>query len=203
MYEFCGVVMYDKKDFEWFVKQGREMAVKLTEIQELFSFHEKVHLYMFDTVPQLAGVLEIDIPEWTKGISYDHCICLIRKSGWREGKEEPMTALLLHEYVHAAVLSVFRTHCPTWLNEGLAVLLSGQIEYMDAEPCVEEHSIYDGDYEDSAFYRQAALTVRRLVDRYGKKELIQRARMCTNFRDDPVLGEEAVRTILAERKEVV
>lgn len=65
---------------------------------------------------------DIDIPTWV-GAIFDGKIKL--PSGGLKDRSKKLEEALSHEFTHAVIFSKTGGKCPTWLNEGLAQILSG------------------------------------------------------------------------------
>lgn len=188
MFEFSNVFVYDDASWPWFSDNRDVLHSRLDEIQRLFSFKEPVHLYFFDTSEILSKTLEMDIPEWVKGVSYGKYILLVKETGWISDMNDSMVEILVHEYIHLAITNTFASTCPTWLNEGLATVLSGQISRMDLSECTDEYPLYSSSYEDSLFYKQSAFAVNKLFEKTGKEQVLNHAKMCSDFANDSLFG---------------
>ena len=113
-------------------------------------------------------------PDWSGGI-YDGKIRL-PIGGIRE-ITPPLRAVLFHEYTHVVVRELSKGRCPTWLNEGLAVIEESR-EYaphaMNAglgEPLplasLEGSFLSLGNRDAARAYRQSHAMVEYLVSVYG------------------------------------
>jgi len=61
-------------------------------------------------------------PDWSNAL-FDGKIKL--PAGGLKDRSQKLTEVLTHEYTHAVIFAKVRNNCPTWLNEGLAQILSG------------------------------------------------------------------------------
>jgi tetratricopeptide (TPR) repeat protein len=113
-------------------------------------------------------------PEWSGGM-YDGKVRL--PIGGARELSPPLRGVLLHEYTHVVVREMTKGNCPTWLNEGLAMveehresspmtLKAGKGEPLDI-------SVLSGSFlslggRDAALaYRQSSIMADYLVSEYG------------------------------------
>jgi hypothetical protein len=123
-------------------------------------------------------------PVWAGG-AYDGRIKV--PVGGLQPEDPALPRLLRHEYMHSVVGQLSGNHCPTWLNEGLAVWAE---EGRDGERRAwAEGAVHDArlfhlneiagpliglpSSEALVAYAQSYLAVRELIDRYGARRLAQ------------------------------
>ncbi len=107
------------------------------------------------------------MPDWSGGV-YDGKIRLPVKGLFNYGYDT-LRRVLYHEYAHAMVLSL-TTRCPQWINEGLAMHLSGEErETVGQEMPLGslETSFPRGQAESSTAYDVSYSAVNHLVENYG------------------------------------
>lgn len=115
-----------------------------------------------------------DGPEWSGGV-YDGKIRLPIR-GLREITPQ-VRAILFHEYTHVVIRELTKGNCPTWLNEGLAMLEERQESAPTALkvamgapislPVLEGSFLSLGPKEAAQAYRQSFTMVDYLVSTYG------------------------------------
>lgn len=113
-------------------------------------------------------------PEWSGGV-YDGKIRLPIR-GLREITPQ-VRAILFHEYTHVVIRELTKGNCPTWLNEGLAMLEERQESAPAALktamgatiplPVLEGSFLSLGPKEAAQAYRQSFTMVEYLVSTYG------------------------------------
>lgn len=108
---------------------------------------------------------------------------------------EDLTELILHEYTHACIASRVRSACPLWLNEGLAVLLSGQAKKMYPKSPGDIDCFYSASYSTPYFYNYALYIVDLLVKTFTLPNIINALCNCTSFPDDSTLGIAAIKEL--------
>lgn len=81
--------------------------------------------------------------------------------------------LLKHEIVHIYIdaFCLNNKYVPTWLHEGSAVYLSGQID--DQIYCRLINTLFDNDPEPFLFYTAGGLFIKYLVETYKKEKLLE------------------------------
>jgi tetratricopeptide (TPR) repeat protein len=119
-------------------------------------------------------------PTWADG-AYDGRIKLPAAGRYERG--EQLRRVLEHELVHALVSSVAGPLVPTWLHEGLAIMLeSGGLEWADGvlarTPERLSGALLSGAFsgltseQASLAYAQSAATVRRMVEQRGMPAVV-------------------------------
>lgn len=184
---FNKIRVYNFKILSLLYKEKKKIDVKLKTIQDIFNYSDLVDIMCFDDIKMMESYIEDDLPDWVKGIAYDNKILLLYN--------EDAGEIFLHEYVHLAIHKTFKGQCPLWLNEGLAIVFSGQIDRM-LERKVCNCNIYDITYEDDFFYEDCGNIVRMLCYKYGKKFIVSHAKKIESFIDDPILGRDSLNGIL-------
>lgn len=120
----------------------------------------------------------------------------MKKEGWICNFEDSEVEILIHEYVHLAIANVFKKKCPLWLNEGLAMYLSGQYLKTDVSQCKGDYPYYSEGYSDDMFYLQSVYAVTKFADKYGIKYITDLAKNCDDFIGDDVFGIENIEALL-------
>lgn len=105
---------------------------------------------------------------------------------------ENIEKIIIHEYVHICIAYTFSTKCPLWLNEGLAVYISGQRDDIKMIRPNNIESLYEMNYETPNFYNIALYVVNELINKMSLSQIINIGRMCKSFKDDYWLGIETI-----------
>jgi len=84
--------------------------------------------------------------------------------------EEGYLRLIKHELSHLFYQSVAGTDKPRWLNEGISVYLSGQLE---ESPKVTTFSKFLDNFDTSGSYTECGTAVKFLVETHGKEKLVE------------------------------
>lgn len=101
--------------------------------------------------------------------------------------------LVKHELCHLIYeITSGKKTAPKWLIEGLAIVLSGQLE---SKKRPEKFSSFLDHYSDEGkgVYEESGLVVEMLINRFGKEKIIEMVK-----RMKEVNGEEEVRVVFRE-----
>lgn len=126
-------------------------------------------MYIYDSVEVLSRALGRKMPIWVKGVNYYNRIYLIEKASWYEKTAESMLDILMHEYIHTLVSFTFKSKCPIWLNEGLAMICSGQPEISCGTEIIDNYPYYEADYSDDNLYVQSLYITKKITNKIGLK----------------------------------
>ncbi|MCX7749833.1 MAG: hypothetical protein N2645_23535 [Clostridia bacterium] len=169
---------------------------RLLELRRQFGFSGKVRILLFDELTSFSLSLGHSVPFWVIGAYRGNHIYLLDEACWKEREQGPLSRILLHEFVH--ILMHYRTGglCPLWLNEGMALYLSGQCEVFGKLKRSFEGEIYECSYETDGFYQVCGAAVAKLFEQYGSVKIM--AKLCRNidFAADEILGKKNMRRIL-------
>lgn len=92
------------------------------------------------------------------------------KESTHKYSEEKYLRLLKHELSHLFYRSVAGSDKPRWLNEGVSVYLSGQLEESSKVTTLSKFLNY---FEKSGEYAECGTAVKFLVETYGKEKLVE------------------------------
>lgn len=106
--------------------------------------------------------------------------------------------LVVHEYVHVCIAKTFLGVCPVWLNEGLAVYLSGQGEDIKPICPADIERFYFSNQGEPLFYNMALYTACKLTDKLPISQLVDAARNCRSFCDDPIFGIRSIESLCTD-----
>lgn len=95
-------------------------------IKNVFNFNDKVIVDVIDSLEELSEILEVKVPKWVIGTSFENVILILDHEKWKKSNNESVENLILHEFVHVVLNLKTQSPLPIWLNEGLAVYLSDQ-----------------------------------------------------------------------------
>lgn len=86
--------------------------------------------------------------------------------------EERYVALLKHELGHCFMDTITEGYRkPLWLMEGLAIYLSGQLQWYN-QPEKLEKFLESFDKQGDKIYTESGFAVKLLIDKYGKEKII-------------------------------
>lgn len=151
-----------------------EFMNKADAISKLFNFKEVINIVKIYEFDIFQRILMIKIPSWVIGISYDNTIVFLDKSKWKNTDIETINELILHEMVHVIIGHYCTRELPLWLNEGLAVCLSGQVMICTKEEkqTLMGENVYDINYSNSMIYKYSGFIVKCLIEKYGLEKIL-------------------------------
>ena len=153
-----------------------EIESMIHNIQQIFRFDNRVYVKVDSSLAELSMRLGIPLPDWVKGVAMNNVIYLLNPIAWKQDGNDTLASIFIHEYVHTAVFGTFKTECPLWLNEGLALYFSGQYKTMRLERFINAGT--DCLMES---YEEYALRTLELIRKYGDRDTVEEARKCNNF----------------------
>lgn len=116
-------------------------------------------------------------------------------------KGDSLVELIAHEYVHVCIESTFISRCPLWLNEGLAMFLSGQHQKIEPSRPIDIEQFYTSTHTTAFFYNMAIFVVLKLLGKISLLNLIAQARNCRAFAEDSLLGTEQIKALITSDME--
>lgn len=178
-----------------------EWKKKVVSIREQFKFYAKVHIKWFDSVTELQQYVGVPIPPWVIGTTQKGSILIVNYELWRHKNLGTMEELITHEFIHLALQHKLKSPCPLWLNEGMAVYLSGQIGSLVSEDYESDsQDVYNLDYSNENFYVISGLAVKKLVDCYGLHTIINRLLLSGSFMYDSIFGEQPMNSLFEQNR---
>jgi hypothetical protein len=94
--------------------------------QLYYYFESPVSIYISATQEEFDQVTGGKLPAWSQGVSFPENQTIVLKSPAFSLDEKTFHLTGAHEMVHLLVARMAGTNVPRWLNEGLALLLSGE-----------------------------------------------------------------------------
>lgn len=168
-----------------------EFCKRVSEIRELFSFSSTVLIEEVPSLHALEKKCGCSLPSWVIGLSAGRRIWIVSKSQW-ENQKIDMEQLILHEFVHIVLNSSVKEELPLWINEGLAVYLSGQYQDYKLE---QSHirafvDFYELSYGSENLYIIVAKMVVALMEHYGESFIVKELLECKNFQTSKIFCNE-------------
>lgn len=187
--------IYILADVESFLK----LCESIIEIRRLLDYSGKVVLEEVTSLTMLEQKVGVNLPKWVIGLSAGERIWILKKSEWQNQKMD-VSQLILHEFVHIALGHRIRRSVPIWLNEGLAVYLSGQYKDYKLE---QSHirtwvDFYGLSYESEHLYVVAAKTLIALVREYSLSGVIKELFSCEEFETSRLFHNENLNRVVQE-----
>lgn len=184
------------KDVESFA----ELGTKVVKIREMFGFTSEVVIEEVYSLEVLEMITGNRLPRWVIGLSAGKRIWVLDKSKW-ENQKMDLAQLILHEFVHIAINGTVKKEVPVWLNEGLAVYLSGQYEdyQLENSHIRTEIDFSQLTYESQNLYIIAGKVVTALTDAYGTEMLIQELLTSEEIETSRIFNHENVNRVVKDR----
>ena len=184
------------KDVESFA----ELGTKVVKIREMFGFTSEVVIEEVYSLEVLEMITGNRLPRWVIGLSAGKRIWVLDKSKW-ENQKMDLAQLILHEFVHIAINGTVKKKVPVWLNEGLAVYLSGQYEdyQLENSHIRTEMDFSQLTYESQNLYIIAGKVVTALADVYGTEMLIQELLSSEEIETSSIFNHENLNRVVKNR----
>lgn len=186
--------LYDLKIINLFFNYDNYYFTKIQQIENLFNYRTFVTVISFSNNQELSACFVQNIPSWVKGIALDNKNILIVNNNDLE-----TLRIVIHEYIHIVIDKTFAQQCPLWLNEGIAMYLSGQ-KMRITSSSLDINNIYDVNFENDNFYMIAYYVTKSIMDKYGECFVIKRAINCECFEKDEIFGIDNITKIVREIK---
>ena len=104
-----------------------DIYLEIKKLIDVFKYKgEKIYIKSVSSLDELSLILNEEVPEWVIGCYNYNYIYILKQSKWRDKNTSTIGEVILHEAVHIMINSIVKDICPLWLNEGMAVYLSGQ-----------------------------------------------------------------------------
>lgn len=165
---------------------------KCMNIKQMFKFESKVILDIIDSLDEMSKVLNTYIPSWVIGISFDNIILILNREKWEKSNKESFDKLILHEFVHVVLNLKTSGQVPMWLNEALAVYLSGQYKsYKNTRIGIgRDFDFYSLDYNSNNLYNISIFALLSLIREYGEENIIKEVIECNNFMNSNIFNNK-------------
>ncbi|MFH1733738.1 MAG: peptidase MA family metallohydrolase [bacterium] len=85
-----------------------------------------VKIYLVSSEDEFHNITGSKIPEWSHGVSFSQTGQILLKSPRFAKDIQTLHRTAIHELVHALIAQRVGQNIPRWLNEGLALVLSGE-----------------------------------------------------------------------------
>lgn len=158
------------------------------DIKHKFGFKEKVIIDVVDTLSELSNILNMDVPDWVIGTSFDNVILIIDHNNWTRSNSESVDNLILHEFIHVVLNS--KSNLPIWLNEGLAIYFSNQYaSYKNRDLKInQEFDLYKLDYSNNDVYHISIYVLIKLINKYGIERIVEESLKTKNFEKSQIFN---------------
>jgi|GEM_PF-778236 len=94
-------------------------------------FHGKLEIYLAGKPAEFGELTDWKLPVWSQGVALTDKKMVVLKSPRYSGSKINLSKAAVHEFIHIFLASEVG-RIPLWMNEGLAVMLSGEGYFDDA-----------------------------------------------------------------------
>jgi hypothetical protein len=141
-------------------------------------FKGKLDIYIASRPAEFGELTDWKLPLWAQGVAFPAENRIVLKSPRFSGSQVDLGRAAIHEFVHL-LLEAEVGSVPRWLNEGLAVLLSGEMYFDDRPlsrasfsgkflPLQQIESVMDFESDRAQLaYQQSLSATRYLVAQFG------------------------------------
>jgi len=181
------------------VESFEQLCEAVVTIREIFQFSGGVTVKEMPTLLALEKEVGMTLPDWVIGLGGGNTIWILEKSKW-ENQKMDVSQLILHEFVHIAVNLTIKKDVPLWLNEALAVYLSGQHKdyKLNNHHIYAEVDFYALSYSTEYLYIIVTKTIIALVKHYGIDAIIKELMECENFETSNVFCNANLNQLVKE-----
>lgn len=135
---------------------------RFLNLKSLINRGLNIYIFFVDYHKEIESSVQMSLPLWVNAITIDNYI-VIKRYKFEFYKEiDNFYSVLLHEIVHAFINKISNNKCPTWINEGLAVILSGQYLNMNLRN-YDNININELSFEDDLFYEKCCYYTLKLL----------------------------------------
>ncbi|HDK7168025.1 TPA: hypothetical protein PTV44_001892 [Clostridium botulinum] len=167
-------------------------------IKNVFNFNHRVIVDVIDSLEELSEILEVKVPKWVIGTSFENVILILDHEKWKKSNNESVENLILHEFVHVVLNLKAQSPLPIWLNEGLAVYLSDQYaNYKKKKPNInEDFDFYNVNYNNEKLYHISIYIIIKLIDKYSINKVIDETLKTKDFKQSKMFSNESLLELL-------
>lgn len=169
-----------------------DIYLEIKKLIDVFKYKgEKIYIKSVSSLDELSLILNEEVPEWVIGCYNYNYIYILKQSKWRDKNTSTIGEVILHEAVHIMINSIVKDICPLWLNEGMAVYLSGQGKSIieDKNICIKNP--YELSYDDDLYYN-SYIVLKNIIDINSIDKVIEVLNQSEDIYEDSILGEKAV-----------
>lgn len=163
---------------------------RIEKIKTIFDFNKKVIIDVIDDLHELEELMEMKIPTWVIGTSFDNVILILDHDKWKKSNNEIVDNLILHEFVHVVLNLKSKINLPVWLNEGLAVYFADQYHAYKNKNFNNniEFNFYELDYNNQNIYHISIYVLIKLIDKYGIEKIVHEALYTEDFENSEIFS---------------
>lgn len=137
-------------------------------------------LILVDSHKQFEQIISKPIPNWLTGYNVYNLVFVLHPDKWQtesnhQYSPDKFKATLKHEICHIYFKKITGSSQPIWLNEGLALYLSGQLKFRKDPGKLDNFLQFstDNTIGNQTVYDQSGFAVQTLHQKYGKQNLLK------------------------------
>ena len=137
-------------------------------------------LFLVDSHKQFEQIISKPMPNWLTGYNVYNLIFILHPDKWQtesnhQYSPDKFKATLKHEICHIYFKKITGSSQPIWLNEGLALYLSGQLKFRKDPGKLDNFLQFstDNTIGNQTVYDQSGFAVQTLHQKYGKQNLLK------------------------------
>lgn len=175
---------------------------RINKIRKIFDFDKKVIIDVMDDLKELEDLIEMKVPKWVIGTSFDNMILILDYDKWKKSNNETVENLILHEFIHVVLNLKSKRNLPIWLNEGLAVYFSDQYHSFKDKKFDNNINInfYDVDYSSENIYFISIYVLIKLIDKYGIEKIIHEALNAEDFENSQIFKNDNLLKVMHNKE---
>ena len=159
-----------REELKYVYKQ--KLLNEIENLYELFDNKSETEIIFFNSHKELTTLLDYKVvSKYIKGFTIDDTVYILKFNKKFYNNITEFESILLHEIIHALIYKKVNQHCPLWLNEGLALILSKQYKSISYE-CFLDFDYNLSSYNCDCFYEKCCAKTISYIKQYGKKLFI-------------------------------
>jgi hypothetical protein len=165
---------------------------RINKTRKIFDFDKKVIINVIDDLKELEDLIEMKVPKWVIGTSFDNMILILDHDKWKKSNNETVENLILHEFIHVVLNLKSKRNLPIWLNEGLAVYFSDQYHSFKDKNFENNINVnfYEVDYSSENIYYISIYVLIKLIDKYGIEKVVHEALNTDDFEKNQIFSND-------------
>lgn len=163
-------------------------------MKELSSFfnlnwiHNQPKLFIVPDRKTIDSLRGQKTKDWVVGWSTSGSVYLLSKDNYETQSchsysDKKYFALLKHELAHSFFNVIAQTSYPLWLNDGVSIFISGQLEFKKRPPKLNRFLNSTTNYQEG-MYEESGFAVEFLVEKFGKEKLLDLIKNLKDIKSD-------------------
>lgn len=193
-----------KNAFEIIIKKSKKTKIKAfyeKAMKELIDFYEinwtdnTPIIYLADSREAFDTIGKEKTEQWVVGKALDYNKLLLmspdtyEKESCHKYSDELYYILIKHELSHLFYDILSQNKGPVWLEEGMALYVSGELPYKKAPKKFSNFLRYY-DFEDADVYSESGFVIEKLIKKFGKDKILNFIKLLPNIHDEKQFEDE-------------